>query len=480
MNPEVIAQAAALVVITFGLIQGLSQVGFLLVAWADLSVRPRTASESRIWRRRSAVAPRITLLAPAFNEEASIVDSVRSLLALHYPDFDVVVINDGSRDGTLRRLIEAFDLEPVSRRMSTDARHAPVRGIYAAAHQPRLIVIDKHNGGKADALNAGLNAARGELVCSMDADSLLEPDALLRAVGPFIEDSEHVIAVGGTVRVVNGCTVEHGRVTVTRLPRHPLALMQAVEYLRAFLMARLAFSRLNMLMIISGAFGLFKRSAVLSVGGYAHGTVGEDMELVIRLHRRFVGSGRKIVFTPDAVCWTEAPEDLRTLGRQRARWHRGALEVFSRHREMTLNPRYGAVGLFGFSHILIVDVLGPLVELAGYVLLPVFWMLGWIAADWVLAFCLLTFAFGTLVSVGSIALEERRLRRFPSSLDLVKAAAAAVAENFGYRQLVLFWKLRGTIQMLRKDQAWGQQSRKGFAAPGPAESAVAGTERLRT
>lgn len=462
MSATEIAQFIAVIVIISGVLQNGAQLMMFLVAWSALFRKKEATTESRLWRQRSPTAPRISLLAPGFNEEAGIVESVRSLLSLHYPDFEVVVINDGSTDGTLARLIEAFELEPVARRIGDSVRHAPIRGVYAGVHQPRLVVLDKVNGGKADALNAGLNAARGELVCSMDADSLLEPDALLRAVGPFVEDAGRVIAVGGAVRVANGCRIEHGRVSDYRLPSHPVALMQAVEYLRAFLMARLAFSRMNMLMLISGAFGLFRRDAVMAVGGYSHGTVGEDLELVIKLHRRFGREGKRITFAPDAVCWTEVPEDLRTLGRQRARWHRGALEVFARHGDMTLNPRHGTVGMLGFTHILIGDVLGPLVELVGYGLLIAFWLMGLLALEWVLAFALLTFAMGTLLSMGAIALEERRLRRFPTYSDLLRATVAAVVENFGYRQLNLIWRLRGLIQFLRREQSWGGQRRRGF------------------
>ncbi|MBN8551342.1 MAG: glycosyltransferase family 2 protein [Caulobacterales bacterium] len=468
-----IAHIIAAVVIASGLIQNGAQFVLFFVAWGALIKRPEETPETRLWRQFSPVAPGISLLAPAYNEEATIVESVRSLLALHYPNFEVIVINDGSSDRTLEQLVRSFELEATVRRIGDTVNHAPIRAVYTAPHQPRLIVLDKVNGGKADALNAGLNAARSDLVCSMDADSLLEPDALLHAVGPFVEDSERVIAVGGSVRAVNGCRIEHGRVTDYRLPRHPLALMQAVEYLRAFLMARLAFARLNMLMLISGAFGLFRRDAVIAVGGYSHGTVGEDMELVIKLHRRFGPEGKRITFAPDAVCWTEVPEDLATLGRQRARWHRGCLEVFARHGTITFKPHHGALGMIGMPYILVSDVIGPLVELLGYGLLICFWLLGWLSLDWVLALYLLTFAMGTLLSMGAIALEERRLRRFPTAAGMVRAAVAAVVENFGYRQLNLFWRLHGTIQALRHEQGWGQQRRRGFkAGPTPVRQTV--------
>ncbi|MEJ0065041.1 MAG: glycosyltransferase family 2 protein [Caulobacteraceae bacterium] len=326
------------------------------------------------WQRYAKAAPPIALLAPAYNEALTVVESVRSLLSIRYPDFEIVVINDGSIDQTLQILIDTFQLELTqSRDYDLVVEHRPIRGLYVTRLHPRLLVIDKENGGKADALNAGINLATAPVVCSMDADSVLEPDSLLRAVQPFLEDPQRVIAVGGTIRVANGCDIADGRIVKIGAPRNLLALMQTVEYLRAFLMARLAWSQIDALTIISGAFGLFRRQAVLEVGGYAHGTVGEDMELVVRLHRHFRDAKKpyRIAFVPEPVCWTEAPESLKVLSRQRARWHRGALETFGRHRAMAFNPKYGAVGMVGFGWIVLSDVIGPPTEMLGYVLIPI-------------------------------------------------------------------------------------------------------------
>ena len=263
---------------------GLHVVQLVLAARALRDDPPQPRSEL-VWQRTSEEAPSISILAPAYNEAETIVESVRSLLLQQYPSFEVVVINDGSTDGTLEVLRDAFGLEQVRRDSAATLSHTPVRGLFTSRLQPALLVIDKENGGKADALNAGLNYTKNAVFCSMDADSILEPDALLRAVQPFIADPERVIAAGGTVRIANGCLVAGGRVKRYRLPRDPLALLQTVEYMRAFLMARLAWSRVGTLTIISGAFGLFRRSAVIKAGGYARGLVGEDMELVLRLHR---------------------------------------------------------------------------------------------------------------------------------------------------------------------------------------------------
>ncbi len=458
------ATATAWIVIGTGLLQTGFYIVQLCFAGVSLSQRPPVARQALLWRRYAEHAPAIAVLAPAFNEEVTIVESVKSLLALHYPDFEVIVVNDGSKDATLQRVIDHFGLAPVERYFDLTVKHQPIRGLYASARLPRLLLVDKENGGKSDALNAGINVARAPLFCSIDADSLLEPDALLRAVRPFIEEPNETVAVGGTIRLANGSRIEGGRVVEVKLPRNFLALVQIVEYLRAFLMARLALSRMQVLTIISGAFGLFRRELVLEVGGYTHGTVGEDMELVVKLHRlmRDRKLPYRVEFIPDPVCWTEAPEDVRVLGRQRARWQRGALETFFRHKDMLFNPRYGRIGFLGFGQVLVVDLLGPIVEVLGYVLVPLLYALGLLAVEYLLAFLAITFSFGVFVSVATLILEEIELRRFPRARDLAVLTGIAIAENFGYRQLSNFWRVRGLWQFLRKQQGWGTMTRKGF------------------
>jgi cellulose synthase/poly-beta-1,6-N-acetylglucosamine synthase-like glycosyltransferase len=459
-----VAQTIAVAVIVTGLLQNALYLWQLVLAARALSQDPSIGAPTVLWRRFADAAPPITLMAPAYNEALTIVESVRSLLALQYPNFEVVVVNDGSKDETLQVLIDAFELTPTERHHHLTARCAPIRGLYSGAKQPKLLVIDKENGGKSDALNAALNLSRAPIVCSMDADSLLEPDALLRAVRPFVEDPERTVAVGGTIRIANGCKIAFGRVVEVGAPRNILALLQTVEYLRAFLMARLAWSKVDALTIISGAFGLFRRQAVLDVGGYSHGTVGEDMELVVKLHKHFrrLGKPYRIAFTPEPVCWTEAPESWSVLARQRARWHRGAMETFFGHRDMILNPRYGRVGVIGFGHILLVDVLGPIIEIFGYVLIPAFWLLGLLSLDYLWALLSVTFGFGVVISVGTLALEEVELRRFPNAKSLLILMGAAVLENFGYRQINNIWRLRGLWQFMTGAQGWGSMTRKGF------------------
>lgn len=458
------ARVTALAAITAAGLQNGVYLWQLVVASAALRLRPPPPSETDLWRRYADSAPPIALIAPAFNEEATAAESVRSLLALHYPNFEIVVVNDGSTDGTLRTLIEAFELEPVERNYDLAAPCQPIRGVYASPNQPRLVVVDKANGGKADALNAGINLARAPIVCAMDADSLLEPDALLRAVRPFIEDPERTVAVGGTVRVANGCGIADGRVLRAGLSRNPLVLLQTIEYLRAFLMGRLAWSQAGLLLIISGAFGLFRRQAVLDVGGYSHGTVGEDMELVVKLHKHYRRRREpyRVVFEPDPVCWTEAPETLRVLGRQRARWQRGALETFFRHRDMLFNPCYGRIGWISFADVLLMDIICPALVTTGYVLVPTAYFAGLLSIDYLEAFLAVAILLGVAISVGVLALEEAQIRRLPDTKSLLLLMLAAMTENFGYRQVNDLWRLRGVWQFLTRAKGWGAMTRRGF------------------
>lgn len=461
---EPTAIAVASVVIFVGLAQsGVYFVQLCFAGWA-LARRPPVSRFNLLWRRYGEVSPPISVLVPAYNEEVMIVECLRALLALEYPSFEVVIVNDGSKDATLERIIDAYGLSSVARIHDTSLTHQKIRGLYASPRHPSLVVIDKENGGRADALNAGINLARAPLVCVIDADSLLESDALLRAVRPFVDDPARMVAVGGTIRIANGSHIASGRVTDMRLPRNPLALFQIVEYLRAFLMARIGWSEMGALTIISGAFGLFRRADVIAVGGYSPTTVGEDFEIVMKLHRYLQDSGRdyRVSYIPEPVCWTEVPESLASLGHQRARWQRGALEVFFKHRGMAFRSRYGRVGWIGYGNMLLADVLGPVVEVLGYVLVPTFWWFGLLNWPFFLAFLAVTFIYGVFLSVAALVLEDLGLGRFPRARHLLALTIVAVLENFGYRQLNNLWRLRGWWQFLRRDHGWGTMTRVGF------------------
>jgi cellulose synthase/poly-beta-1,6-N-acetylglucosamine synthase-like glycosyltransferase len=453
-------------------------VNALLITLATFQVhRYKSTSASSAVRRtlRSPLAPPIAVLVPAYNEEPGIADTVRSLLALDYPHIEVVVINDGSADETLQRLTEAFDLREVRRPTPPFVKHARVRGVYAPRSRLRLLVIDKENGGKADSLNAGINFTTCQLVCSVDADSILEQDALAKAALPFIEDPGLTVASGGLVRVANGCRIERGRVTRAGLPRSRFAMFQVVEYMRSFFGTRTGWTQLNALLIVSGAFGLFRRDAVIAVGGYRTDTMGEDMELVVRLHRSCRDARRKyrIVYVPDPVCWTEAPETARILRRQRRRWQRGSLEVLLFHRGMLFNPRYRAVGLIALPSLLLFDILGPVLELSGYLLVVIGLLLGLVSPMAFALFLVLAVLYGMIVTLAAAVLEDATMNRHPAWSDLRRILLYAVAESFGYRQLGHLWRVEGIWQLVRKSE-WGAMERKGLSRPGPAPPTPAG------
>ena len=415
----------------------------------------------------SGWAPPITLIAPAFNEEATCVDSVRSLLTLEYREYDILVVNDGSTDRTIERLTEAFDLHPARRLATAGLPSAEVRQVMRSRRHPNLWVIDKENGGKSDALNTGLNFCQTPLFCAMDADSLLEPDALIRIVRPFLEDAT-TIAAGGVLRIANGCVVSQGRVVDVRLPTNFLARLQVLEYLRAFLAARMGWDALDASLVISGAFGVFQRSVVVDAGGYATDTVGEDMELVVRLHRycRDNDIPYRIHFVPDPVAWTECPETLSVLSRQRDRWQRGLFQSLMRHRKMLFNPKYGRAGMLAFPYFFFLEMMGPVIELLGYLSFTVTILAG--RAEWplVFAFFAVAIVLGGALSLAAVALEELSFRRYPRLSDLVHLFLLALVENFGYRQLSAWWRLKGTISAIRGVQTWGKMTRKGFTAEG--------------
>jgi cellulose synthase/poly-beta-1,6-N-acetylglucosamine synthase-like glycosyltransferase len=326
-----------------------------------------------------------------------------------------------------------------------------------------LWVIDKENGGKVDALNAGINYCRTPLFCAVDADSLLERDSLRQLVTPFLSDSR-TIAAGGNVRIVNDCEVRGGNVRKVALPKKLIAQFQVLEYMRAFVAARAGWAALDMLMIISGAFGLFRRDIVAKVGGFDPDAIGEDMELIFRLHRHFRDSDEeyKIAYVPDAVAWTECPETYEILGKQRDRWHRGLTQLLFIHKKMALNPEYGRLGLFGYPYFFLVEFLGPVFELLGYVVVGFTVAMGWlnpVFAALLLAFALL---FGFAYSLAAIALEELTFRRYTRKRDVIRLIWLSVLENFGYRQMTVYWRIRGIWKYLAGDMSWGDMTRTGY------------------
>ena len=418
-------------------------------------------------------APPITVIAPAYNEGPTVVEATNSLLALDYPSHEIIVVNDGSSDETLARLREAFELKPGARVPTAEIPTAEIREVYQSARHPNLWVVDKENGGKADALNAGIDFCVTPLFLAVDADSLLERDALLRIVRPFLTNAS-TVAAGGMIRVVNDCTVRYGVVTEVRLPKKILPRIQALEYLRAFLMGRVGWAAIDALLVISGAFGLFRRSAVVEAGGYASArttgeTVGEDMELVVRLRRWGQENGvpARVDFVPDAVAWTEVPETLSALSRQRDRWQRGLWETAMRHMRLLFNPRYGVVGMVAFPYFVFLELLGSVIEIIGYVAVLTSVVLGMVTAEFLFVFTVAVVGVGLVLTFFNLLLEELAFRRYERTADLFQLFLLAVVDSFGMRQLSTWWRFKGVVNALRKRQSWGRQERRGFAsAPG--------------
>jgi cellulose synthase/poly-beta-1,6-N-acetylglucosamine synthase-like glycosyltransferase len=444
--------------------------------------------------------PPLTLLVPAYNEEVTCIDSIRSLLGLDYPNYEIVICNDGSKDRTVEVLCEAFGFVRTDINYHHELETAPIRGLYQATcklppNVTRMLLVDKANGGKADALNAAINASQGVFVSSMDADSLLEPDALLRAMQAVADDPNNVVAIGSQVGLSNGSKVENGQVTELRLPRTWIGRFQIVEYMRSFTHGRTALGQLDSLLILSGVFALMRRDLVVTIGGFltkhvkrrlveeycgpgAH-TVCEDMEIVVRLHRYLFDRGRvgRILIDPRPVAWTEAPEVYRDLGKQRSRWYRGLLEVLRYHRAMLFRPRYGRIGMFSLPYQLLFEAAAPAIEALGYILVPLSIALGVFSPRYALGFLLLATTLNIVLSAIPLLLSVRpsqtaagprespRLFSYPRPADTLVLFACAILSNFGYRQYLLYWQLRGLRDFVRGRKEWDKFARKGFGTP---------------
>jgi len=392
----------------------------------------------------------ISLVVPAYNESRSIVTSIKALLQLEYPDFEVVVVNDGSTDDTLEKLIAAFQLYPYPEAYRKQVPCRKVRTTYRSARYRNLRVVDKENGGsKADAANAGINICRNPLVAIVDADGVLQRDSLRRAVRPFLENPE-TVAAGGAIRIANGCTLRDGFLEEVALPRNPLALMQVIEYLRSFLFGRMGWEPLGAVLIVSGAFGVFRRTTLIDVGGFNPQAVGEDMELIVRIHRIMKQKRRRyhIGFIPDPVCWTDAPESLKDLGSQRTRWHHGLGQALMLNRWLILNPRGGTVSWLAIPFYVLFELLGPVIEALGLVLFVTGAVLGLIAWPDAIVFLLLALSLGMLLSICAIMLEEFSFPVYRKPRELPLLYAAALLENFGYRQLTVWWRLKGFFRWI--------------------------------
>lgn len=420
------------------------------------------ADLERIFKLKNYKA--ISVIVPAYNEGNNIVENVKSLLQLIYPQFQLVVVNDGSKDDTLQKLIENYSLKKIDYPDLYKIKSEPIKAVYKSKEISNLIVVDKVNGGKADAINAGINVAKYPLITVIDADSILERDCLLKIAQPFIEN-DNVIAVGGTIRIANGCEVKKGHLINVGLSKNWLARFQVVEYLRAFLFGRTGFDAINGILIISGAFSCFKRDAVVEIGGYRSGSIGEDMEIVMRLHKHFrlKNPDTKITFIPDPICWTEAPESLKILMRQRTRWQKGTIECLLLHKDLIFNHNYGLMGLIAVPYYLIYEFLGPIIELIGYIFFFISLALGILSLEFTIAFLAAAILYGIMLSVLSVILEELSFRKYPETKHLLILFLTAIIENFGYRQLTTWWRFKGTVEFFLGKRSWESMEKKGIS-----------------
>ena len=417
---------------------------------------------------RSPQTPSISILIPAYNEERVIVRTIRAALAVDYPLFEIIVINDGSEDGTLETVISTFNLKKIDLVYRNFLHTMPAKGFYSNPDIPNLIIVDKDRSGKADALNCGITVSRSAYFCSVDADSLLEKDSLIKLMTPNMESSVPVIACGGVVRILNGVTLKDTVIKEIDLPRKALPLFQVVEYARTFLFGRMGWNALNSLLILSGTFSLFNKAIVVEIGGYRKGNTSEDMEIIVRLHERYLRRGKpyRIAFISEPICWTEVPESVKMLGRQRRRWHLGLLQTLCQHKSMIFNPKYGRMGMLVLPYYLFFETLGPVVELVGYVTVVCSYLLGLISSDFLLLFLTLAIFYGTFLSTSGVFLAELTYRRYPKWSHLRRMLWYAVLENFCYRQMNAFWRTQALVQFLMGRTAWEPVADKGNSYSG--------------
>ncbi len=415
--------------------------------------------------------PSVSVIAPAYNEQLTIIENIKCLITLQYPDFEVIIVNDGSKDDTLATVIDYFDLVKVDRAYDLQVPCAPIRGVYKATNPAysHLFIIDKENGGKADALNAGINVARNDLFLGIDVDSIIEPDAILKMVKPFIDDQKHiVIASGGVIRVANSCEVTDGKISKVTFPRNMWAKFQVLEYFRAFTLGRMAWSRLNGLLIISGAFGLFDRKRVIKVGGYDKTTVGEDFELVVRLRRYMHEVERKkyrVAFIPDPLCWTEVPESYRILSRQRNRWTRGAIDTILKHKKMILNPKYELIGMLSFPNWVLFEWLAPIIQAIGLVYATIVLLFGLVNAHVMISLLLFVLTFSIMYSLFAIFFEAYTFHKYRGMGYVIQSILFVFLEMFFYQPLNMYFSLTGNFDFFfrKKKKGWGTMTRTGFA-----------------
>lgn len=412
-------------------------------------------------------APVFSVIAPAYNEGMTIVENVRSLLSLYYHNLEIIIVNDGSKDDSIQKLIEAYELESVAYFIQGKIETNAVRGVYKSKNPAfkKLIVVDKENGGKADALNVGVNISSGEYLVCIDVDCILEQDSILKLAKPMLEQTDKkFIACGGVIRLANNCVIENGKVVSVNMPKTLLGRTQALEYIRAFVLGRMAWSRASGLILISGAFGVFDRKIVLACGGYDKNTVGEDMELVVRMRKYMEEKNEpyEVLTIPDPLCWTEVPESKDILRKQRNRWMRGTMETLWKHRKMMFNPKYKKLGMISLPYWFFFEFLGPLIEFSGYIIFIIFLLLGIINWPFFIVLFALVISMGFLYSIYAILVDLVSHQVYTKRKDFFRLIFTAFSEPFYFHPIVVKAGVNGFIDYFKKSHGWGEMTRQGF------------------
>lgn len=407
--------------------------------------------------------PPISLIVPARNEYENIVENIHALLKLDYPEFELIVVNDGSTDETHEKIVKGFELYKIEYTIKVSLPTKPIRGVYCNPKYPNLIYVDKENGGKSDALNAGINMSVYPLFVCLDADSRLERDSVLKLATEFIKDSKTVVA-GGLVRIANGSVIRDGEWKSFKIPDKAVEKFQIIEYFRAFLAGRVSWGLTNSLLIVSGAFGVFRKQTVIDCGGYKTNTVGEDMEIVVNIHEKLRKAKQKyrVVFCEDAVCWTQGPMSMQDLRTQRRRWQIGLLDSLLQHKKMILNPLYGMVGMLSVPYSWLFEVLGAPIEFLGYFIIPLSLFLGELSLYYFFLYFILAVSLGIIISLGGLILEQKIHLGRMTAKQCRQLARYAFLENFGYRQCITLFRVEGMLNYQKLRRTWGVIKRKEF------------------
>lgn len=417
---------------------------------------------------KSNYIPGVSVVAPAFNEGANVVYNVKSLLSLTYPKYEVVLVNDGSTDDTLQKLIDEFELVKVDFYYQEKIKTRPVRGHYKSTNPlySKLLVVDKENGkSKADASNAGINSTKYPLFLCTDVDCILKNDTIIKLAKPFIEAKKKVIATGAGIRISNSCEVKDGFLVKVHFPKGWYPRFQELEYVRAFLFGRMAWSQINGLLLVSGGLGMFDKEIAVAAGGYWHKSLGEDMELITRM-RKYMYDNKlpfSIQYIPESLCWTEVPATKEVLIRQRARWARGLIQTLYLHKNIFFNPKYGKTGFLIFPYFFIFEFLVPILELIGWLILILSFFI--IDLNYMDYFYLssIIYLFYLSITFVSILLDEIIYKNYANTKEIMILILMAIIEPFCYHPVNLYASLKGYyLFFIQKEQSWGNMQRQGF------------------